>query len=33
VNWDWTLFILTFTAGAWLGHAIARVADWLRERE
>jgi len=31
--WDWTLFLLAFFAGAWVGHAIARVADWLRDRD
>ncbi|KKN32118.1 hypothetical protein LCGC14_0817290 [marine sediment metagenome] len=29
--WDWTLFLLAFASGIWLGHAVARVADWLRE--
>lgn len=31
--WDWILFLLVFAAGAWLGYALTRAVDWLRERK
>lgn len=31
--WDWMLFLLVFTSGAWLGFAVTRVFDWWRERK
>lgn len=31
--WDWPLFLLVLTAGAWLGYSVRITLDWHRDRK